>query len=521
MKTHLTLVVFGLICAGASLVTNPADGEPLATFWPSPPSSWQAPSSDAELPLEEVNVGRVDLAALSADAASVPSTPVLAADGSGASADAPLRSPEEEAAERARDEAAAQFAQAQARDAQLLTLIRQVIADSGGDTHPLRIPCLESRADGTCARGALDRFYEALRLTALGEATRPVRVSQFGDSLVVGDTLLAELRTQFGEQFGYGGHGFVFIGNPERPVGAADVRVSVSDEWAVRTVVLHSASDPLFGIGGAMFTPEGAPYIDLRVDDAARGFTRAGLLYFATYGPLTVRVRRGDADAEIATLSAERGSSGLDWFTLEPGVNRIRLNAFSQGARYYGVILENETGVVLDNLGLVSSRAERLLRIDEEHWASQLALRDPDVVSLFYGVNAAWEGSATAHFADNYREDFGNVLARLRRVAPERDCMAIAPLVRGTSEGGRVTVFPSIAAMTEIQRELADAHGCASWSAYEAAGGDAGIQRWRDQGWLGSDLAHPSPAGYRDLARKLYLAWLGGFVDYLERRSGP
>ena len=521
MKTHLTLLVFGLACAGASLVTNPADGEPLATFWPSPPASWQAAGSADAPPLEEVVVGRVDLAALSAEPAPVTPAAAPVADGSGASADAPPRTPEEEAAEHARREAEAQAAQAQARDQQLLALIREAIAQSGGDTHPLRIPCLASRDDGTCARGALDRFYEGLRLTALGEATRPVRVSQFGDSLVVGDTLLAELRAQFGEQFGYGGHGFVYIGNPERPVGAADVRVSVSEEWAVRTVVRHSASDPLFGIGGAMFTPDGSPYIDLRADDAARGFTRAGLLYFATYDPLTVRVRRGEADAEIVTLSAPRGSSGLDWVTLEPGMNRIRLNAFSPGARYYGVILENETGVVLDNLGLVSSRAERLLRIDEEHWASQLALRDPDVISLFYGVNAAWEGSATAHFADNYREDFGNVLARVRRVAPDRDCMAIAPLVRGTTEGGRVTVFPSIAAMTAIQRELSDAHGCASWSAFEAAGGDAGIQRWRDQGWLGSDLAHPSPAGYRDLARKLYVAWLGGFADYLERRAAP
>jgi hypothetical protein len=262
--------VFGLVCAGAYLVAKPADGEPLATFWPSLPSSWQAASSDEAPPLEEVVVGRVDLASLSADAATVAATPVPAADGSGASAEAPLRSPEDVAAERAREEAAALQAQAEARDAQLLTLIRQVIADSGGVTHPLRIPCLETRGDGVCARGALDRFYEALRLTALGEATRPTRVSQFGDSLVVGDTLLAELRTQFGEQFGYGGHGFVYIGNPERPVRAADVRVSVSDEWAVRTVVLHSASDPLFGLGGAMFTPEGSPYIDLRVDDAAR-----------------------------------------------------------------------------------------------------------------------------------------------------------------------------------------------------------------------------------------------------------
>lgn len=510
MKSYVTVILFGALCVGASFVDHPTRDGQLVDIVPAVPAGLRA--VEEAPPLEETEVAVADFAALEADTAPVEEPepePPPAADGAAGAV--------EQAVRRAERAAEAVIAQERSRDEALLTAIRGAIEASGGVGHPLVIPCREE-VGGVCARGALDRFFEQLRLTALGEATRPARVSQFGDSLVVGDTLLAELRGLFGEQFGYGGHGFVFIGNPERPVIAEDLRLGVSDEWEVRTVVRNSAADPLFGLGGAMFTPDGAPYIDVRSADDGPGFTRAGLLYFASYDDLSVRVRRGDGDAAIVALATPRGNSALEWFELEPGQNRIRINQFPGNIRYYGLVLENETGVVLDNIGLVSSRASRLLRIDEEHWGSQVELRDPDVISLFYGVNAAWEGPADSHFATNYREDLVELFSRIRRVAPERDCLAIAPLVRGTTEGGQVQVFPSIPAMTEIQREEATRHECASWSAFEAAGGESGIQRWRNQGWLGSDLAHPSPAGYRDLARQLYVAYLAGFAEYLERR---
>src|SRR5699024_7404207 len=91
------------------------------------------------------------------------------------------------------------------------------------------------------------------------------RWMQYGDSLVIGDTMTGELRRLLQQQFGDGGHGWLYIGRPLRPVGAENIRAYPTDAWYVRTIVRNTddAGD-LFGLGVAEFRPTDDSGLTLR-----------------------------------------------------------------------------------------------------------------------------------------------------------------------------------------------------------------------------------------------------------------
>ena len=394
-------------------------------------------------------------------------------------------------------------------------------ADHGADDN---VPSSPIDAGPECQRYALDAFFSSLRQRALGTPGL-TRWSHYGDSLVVGDSLTGELRRLLQRQFGDGGHGFIYIGQPLRQFGFENIRVSTSEAWQTRTIVRHSeASGDMFGFGGAEFRATKDSSITIqneRGDSPPRPLEHFHILYFAppgvTEGSVHVSI---DGDGRTVRFTTAAGSSGVQSIHVPPGEHRVVLSNFSPALRWYGVISETSgPGVVVDNVGQVSARADHLLKINAAQWQAQLALRNPDLVAFFYGVNAASSsvrsvGDENGTFAENYRE----ILRRATEGAPHRDCLVMSLLTRGTREGGEIHPTPAVRSIHEAQRAAAASSGCAFFDTTAVMGGANGIQRWADRQLLGADLAHPTPAGYRELARKLHADILRGFVEYLDRR---
>lgn len=377
-----------------------------------------------------------------------------------------------------------------------------------------------------CTQWALDRFYAHLTRVALGEAGELARISQYGDSLVVGDEFTGELRRLLQEQFGDGGHGFVYIGNPLRNFGYENIRLGVDSNWSVRTVVRHSsAGGGLFGLAGAEFRIRSGSSFSIQSGRETPGdaLENLRLLYFA--GPENSELTFGlsvDGERREETIALEPGASGTFDLQLPRGEHRVSFYGFRHNLRMYGVISETSgPGVVVDNLGLVSARARHLLKIHPGHWQDQLAIRSPDLVSFFYGVNAA--GTTAARFeadAAAYLEEYIDVLKRATGDNTLRDCMVMSVLTRGSREGGHVHEMSAVTPMAQAQRDAAIGGGCAFFDTHAMLEESGGARRWnraRPQ-LLGPDLSHPTSTGYDEIARRVYIALMHGYLDYLTRR---
>lgn len=382
----------------------------------------------------------------------------------------------------------------------------------------------EKRA-APCKRYALDHFYASLRERALG---RPglTRWSQYGDSLVVGDTMTGELRRMLQRQFGYGGHGFIYMGQPLRQFGFEDIRIGASTAWEVRSVVRHSVTGgDMFGFGGVEFRAQSDSTLTiqpLKESSETRPLEHFRLLYFApagiTEGSFRISVNGEGQNVRFPTTPS---SSGMHEITIPRGDHRVVFSNFSTHLRWYGVISESAgPGVVIDNLGQVSAREEHLLKINPAQWRAQMELRAPDLVAFFYGVNGA---SSSAHriggedgaYANAYRE----LLARAMAGSDTRECLVMSLLTRGTREGGGIRPTGAVTAMNAAQRAAALSSQCAFFDTTAVMGSRAdATQRWAERQLLGADLAHPTAAGYREIARRLHSELMQGFIEYLERR---
>lgn len=429
-----------------------------------------------------------------------------------------------------------------ARDHALLASLRKLREQLPQKPNHLEIPCQrlreypdgspvletqEALENGQCTRKALDHFYASLRQRALKEAGL-TRWSQYGDSLVVGDTLTGELRRLFQQQFGDGGHGFVFIGQPLRVFGFENIRIGATEAWNVRTIVRHAPEGgDLFGLGGAEFRAKEDSSLMLqspRNDVLGKELEQFHVLYFAPpsvesgYFRFTV-----DGETRTERFDVTPGSSGMHTVAIPRGEHRVQFSGFSPHLRYYGIISETSgPGVVVDNLGQVSAREEHLLKINPEQWRDQLALRDPDLVAFFYGVNAASSSGSRINERDSYADNYREVIRRATTGAPERDCLVLSLLTRGTREGGSISPTGAVAVLNREQRRAALSSGCAFFDTTAMMGGPNGTRRWAEGNptLLGADLAHPTPAGYKEIARRLYADIMDGFIDYMERRIG-
>lgn len=379
--------------------------------------------------------------------------------------------------------------------------------------------------DAACTNYALDNFYESLRDRALSKPGF-TRWMQYGDSLVIGDTMTGELRRLLQQQFGDGGHGWLYIGRPLRPVGAENIRAYPTDAWYVRTIVRNTddAGD-LFGLGGAEFRPTDDSALTIRPardGEFGRVLKHLSLYYFAPPDVDSASFKLTiDGHRHTERIQVVPGSSGVHTFEVPSGTKDVQLSDFTSKLRYYGIVSEADSGVVLDNLGLVSSRQEHLLKLNPEQWHDQLAFRDPQLIAFFYGVNAASSTQSRMKArADSYITNYQEVIARAMRDAPARDCMVISLLTRGTKDGDKVVPTGAVEVLNRAQRTVALHAGCAFFDTPGVMGGIDRIDRWLKHRppLLGADFSHPTRAGHHLIARHLYTNLIGGFIAYLERR---
>ena len=79
--------------------------------------------------------------------------------------------------------------------------------------------------------------------------------------------------------------------------------------------------------------------------------------------------------------------------------------------RVFGIDLENATGAVVDNLGIVSVNVKSFATNDAAHFQAELAHRDADLVMIMIGANEAqWLGPSDADTKD-YAAHYEKLLA--------------------------------------------------------------------------------------------------------------
>lgn len=369
--------------------------------------------------------------------------------------------------------------------------------------------CLEG-TPAACKRWAMDPFYRAIANEKSGKLGRPVRVSWYGDSVVATDAIPGRLRARLQGELGDGGPGFVFIVPPHRFCGHEAITRSSGGSWASHAISTMQTPDGLYGVGGATAeTEDGRATIKLVAGKA----TSVDLHYLAQpHGGTAVVIADGTevvkadtvGDAKAPRYAAATISGGAQQFKIET-TGRVRL---------FGIDLENASGAVVDNLGIVSVNVKSWGNANPADFAAGLGHRGADLVMIMIGANEAqWLGAGdtdTKVYAANYEK----VLGPIRKARPDAACLVVSPTDQAEAKDTGYVSRPVMAPLIAEQRKAAHASGCAFFSTYDWMGGRGSAAKWFTKGYVGSDFQHLTRKGANKMADAVFDALMTGSKRY-------
>lgn len=368
-------------------------------------------------------------------------------------------------------------------------------------------------------------FYQRLARVARGERVL-ARMSVYGTSTNGADRMTSQLRRLLQERFGDGGKGWVPVSPGWRYQRHQDVEWS-SDHW--RTFVVNRGDGPLdrYGYGGvvAINRDDGAVARFATVEDSPG--SRVGvfrLFYQAWPEGTSVRLSVDEGTPRVLSTQADTVEDRVETIEVPDGAHELTVSAVpaegegsEETLRLYGVTMERRgPGVVVDGLALIGAFTRVLRLFDRAHLASQVQLRDPELVVFWMGANDA-VSSSVAFVPERYTEHYRGILRRYREANPEMGCLVMSVLDKGERVNGRIVTRPRVPRLVQTQREVATAEGCAFFDTYEAMGGEGTMARWyaNHPRLVTDDLGHLTASGSRIMGTLLYRALLKGYDDWI------
>lgn len=389
---------------------------------------------------------------------------------------------------------------------------------------------------------------------------RPFHILQIGDSHTAGDAITGALREALQARLGNGGRGLMPAGRPHPGVRTRGVSTTMSPHWQSTGLFGRGAADafPPRGITGYSLvasTPGAALSLDA---DGGQEFTAFGLCVQTQHDGPKIALTLGGERQEL-DFTAEGEAADCRRFALAAPAASARLDLLSGRAIVTGWWLERAEGVIVSSLGVPGAQLQFLARADEGVMKAQLAALPPDLVILAFGTN---EGFAPTVDAAALERAIRQQVARLRGLlgavpilmigppdaasrntalmanapGPVSDCnlairfsprraavegfdiplwndaqgqLAPDPVTvtgdapRAVRHGLPLFVPPGLALASQVQRRVAADLGIGFWDWRARAGGPCSAIRWMQDGLMGPDFIHYSPAGGAEVAKRL------------------
>ena len=361
-------------------------------------------------------------------------------------------------------------------------------------------------------------FYQQLAAVGREDPGALARMMVYSVSTNGSDRVTSAMRHQLHELFGDGGKGFVPIAPGWTYQGHRDVEWDVHN-W--RTTVVNRGRFDLdrYGLGGVMASNMGrgseVTFGTVAEGPSNRSVSSWRLFYMGYPGG-------GDAVISVDGEPRRRLQTARDEVVdlvhveeLEEGPHQVTIEVGEGHLRLYGVVMENDgPGVVVDGLMLIGASARSLHHFDEEHLATQVNQRDPDLIVFWLGGNDV----ISRHFTpERFREDYNTTISRVRIGQPDASCLVVSVLDKGLMENGQIRTRAYVEDVVGAQRQVAEDRGCAFFDLYRATGGAGTMRRWfhASPRLSVSDYTHLTEAGARVVGTVLTRAILKGYDDYL------
>ncbi len=318
----------------------------------------------------------------------------------------------------------------------------------------------------------LKPFFDALKNADKSQ----VRIAHFGDSLIEGDLITADIRETMQKEFGGKGVGFL-------PITSQDVnfrittKISFSSNWETGSIFGTNPNRLGYGINGEVFVPKGNSWVEYelyRKYRNAREFSKARIFYSnAKASAINYTI-----DGKKKDKASLKSGSGLQELVIdaEGSAKKLRLEFPERDqAHVYGVSLENGNGVYIDNFPFRGNSGADLQQIDVSMLKDFSRKLDYKLIILEFGLNAS--GSASRDFGW-YEREMLKVIDNLKQAFPRTGILLIGVQDKSAKKGNGFETDPKVLKLLDAQKNIAKSANIAFWNLFEAMGGQNSMSQW-------------------------------------------
>ena len=184
----------------------------------------------------------------------------------------------------------------------------------------------------------------------------------------------------------------------------------------------------------------------------------------------------------------------------------------------FGMALESNKGVILDNFSMRGSSGVQLGQIPQPTLSSFARLRPYDLIIVHFGLNEAIKGN-TVPLLKMYIKRMRKAIENISAANPEASLLVVSVPDRDQRSADGITTLKEVKDLVGLQAQLAADSHVAFYNLYEAMGGESSMKKLVDRNLANKDYTHLSFGGGKQIARKVFPSFIAGFENYKRRKA--
>ncbi|MBM4170394.1 MAG: hypothetical protein FJ214_00815 [Ignavibacteria bacterium] len=316
----------------------------------------------------------------------------------------------------------------------------------------------------------LSYFFDALK------KKRSVRIAHYGDSAIEGDLITSDIREVLQDKFGGNGVGWMGIVSQDIQFRMT-TKHTFSDNWENASLYTSNPKGLPLGISGEINIPKGNAWVKYETTRARRSLREFSTvkLYYSNAKNSQIYYSFNGGAKQSATLKT--GSSVQELTLTSQSKSKYVTIEFpiADQAYFYGVSLENESGLFIDNFPLRGNTGVDIGQLNPSMLKDFGKYFNYDLIILEFGLNIA--GSVRTDYSW-YEREMIKVINHLKQAFPRTSIVMISVHDKAMKKGSNFITDPGILKLLETQKNIAKQADVALWSMFDAMGGENSMPQW-------------------------------------------
>ncbi|MEO6904502.1 MAG: GDSL-type esterase/lipase family protein [Bacteroidia bacterium] len=350
-----------------------------------------------------------------------------------------------------------------------------------------------------------------------------VRIAYFGDSMIEGDLISEDLRSNMQDSFG--GYGVGLVPITSIVAGFRKTITHSFDGWKTYSLSNAPPLHHLLGVSGYTFVPNViTDFFEPSTNDSWVKYTSVSKKYLNQFYDVSLLFGKSVGENYVLINGSTYKLTG------NKPVNELRIKSTkpyksisatfrcTEPLDIYGFNIESDSGVFVDNFSFRGNSGLALSKVSQAIYAGTNNYLDYDLIILEYGLNVVSSEISDYHW---YITGMKNVIKQLQSSFPDASVLLISVGDKSYRNNDLYETNPNVPILVAAQKKLAKEYDIGFWSLYDAMGGEGSMTKWveSDTSLANKDYTHFNNRGAHKVGNLLFDMLMKEYKNYNKNTS--